>query len=153
MRDPRGLVDHDVAATTDAIVEVDHATVVLGVGEVVASGLLARTPWWRPVRARAAEMVAALAGVDFSHQMVVQVATAQLVTGSFRATFGLAVGLGAVAGVSGVVLSYYADVPSGPSIVVLAIGGFVVVAVGAAAMRSLRRRTITRGTLRTQEAA
>jgi zinc transport system permease protein len=85
--------------------------------------------------------------------MVVPVATAQLVTGSFRATFALAVSLGAVAGCSGVVLSYYADVPSGPSIVVLAIGGFAVTAVSAAAVRAARRRTVARGTLRVREAA
>jgi zinc transport system permease protein len=74
--------------------------------------------------------------------MVVPVATAQLVTRSFRTTFALAVGLGTAAALSGVVVSYYADVPSGPSIVVLAIGGFAVTATGLALAGVVRRRTV-----------
>lgn len=70
--------------------------------------------------------------------MVVPVATAQLLTRSFRATFTLALGLGAVSAVSGVVVSYYGDVPSGPSIVLLAIGGFALTSVGAAVNGRLR---------------
>jgi zinc transport system permease protein len=64
--------------------------------------------------------------------MVVPVATAQLVTRGFRATLALALVLGVAHALAGVVFSYYADVPSGPSIVVLAIGGFAVVSVLAA---------------------
>jgi zinc transport system permease protein len=74
--------------------------------------------------------------------MVVPVATAQLITRSFRATFALAISLGTVAALSGVVVSYYADVPSGPSIVVLAIGGFAVTATGLALTGLVRRRTV-----------
>jgi zinc transport system permease protein len=74
--------------------------------------------------------------------MVVPVATAQLVTRSFRTTFALAVGLGTAAALSGVVVSYYADVPSGPSIVVLAIGGFAVTATGLALAGVVRRRSV-----------
>jgi zinc transport system permease protein len=74
--------------------------------------------------------------------MVVPVATAQLVTRSFRTTFALAVGLGTAAALSGVVVSYYADVPSGPSIVVLAIGGFAVTATGLALAGVVRRRGV-----------
>jgi zinc transport system permease protein len=74
--------------------------------------------------------------------MVVPVATAQLVTRSFRATFALAVSLGMVAALSGVVVSYYADVPSGPSIVVLAIGGFAATATGLALAGAVRRRSV-----------
>jgi zinc transport system permease protein len=74
--------------------------------------------------------------------MVVPVATAQLVTRSFRATFALAISLGTVAALSGVVVSYYADVPSGPSIVVLAIGGFAVTATGLAVAGVVRRRVV-----------
>ncbi len=72
--------------------------------------------------------------------MVVPVATAQLLTRSFRATFALALALGTASAVSGVVVSYYGDVPSGPSIVLLAIGGFAVTSVGAALVAQLRRR-------------
>jgi zinc transport system permease protein len=74
--------------------------------------------------------------------MVVPVATAQLITRSFRATFALAISLGTVAALSGVVVSYYADVPSGPSIVVLAIGGFAATATGLALAGLARRRGV-----------
>ena len=60
--------------------------------------------------------------------MVVPVATAQQVAPSFRATFALAVVVGVVVSVSGVVTSYYADTPSGGTIVVLAIAVFALVA-------------------------
>jgi zinc transport system permease protein len=60
--------------------------------------------------------------------MVVPVATAQQLTRSFRTTLLLAMGLGVAVSVAGVVLSYYVDVAPGASIVVVAIGGFVVTA-------------------------
>lgn len=72
--------------------------------------------------------------------MVIPVATAQLVTRSFRATFALALALGTTSALSGVVVSYYGDVPSGPSIVLLAIGGFAVTSVAAAVLAQVRRR-------------
>jgi zinc transport system permease protein len=59
--------------------------------------------------------------------MVIPVATAQLVTRGFRTTFGLALAIGAGHAIVGVVLSYQADLPSGPTIVILAIAGFAVV--------------------------
>jgi zinc transport system permease protein len=65
--------------------------------------------------------------------MVVPVATAQQVTRSFRASLRLALTMGVVVAVLGVVLSYYVDVAPGAAIVVLAIGGFLVVAAGSAA--------------------
>ncbi|MBD8869981.1 metal ABC transporter permease [Nocardioides sp. MJB4] len=62
--------------------------------------------------------------------MVVPVATAQQVTRSFRTTLGLAMGLGTVASLGGLVLSAFASyqwrVSPGPTIVVLALAGFVV---------------------------
>jgi zinc transport system permease protein len=70
--------------------------------------------------------------------MVVPVATAQLVMRGFRTTLTLALALGVAYSLSGVMLSYYIDAPSGPSIVVLAIGGFTVVSVAAAAIRRWR---------------
>jgi zinc transport system permease protein len=59
--------------------------------------------------------------------MVVPVATAQLVARSFRATYVIGIGLGAVVAVAGVIASYYLDTPSGGTIVLFAIGVFVLV--------------------------
>lgn len=57
--------------------------------------------------------------------MVVPVAAAQQLARGFRATFALALTLGVVFCSSGVVVSYYADTASGATIVVVAIGGFL----------------------------
>ncbi len=67
--------------------------------------------------------------------MVVPVATAQLLAGSFRATVALSMVIGLLVSTSGVVTSFYADTPSGGTIVLMAIGAFVVVA-GATALRT-----------------
>ena len=56
--------------------------------------------------------------------MVVPVATAQQVTRGFRATFALALVLGVLPSLTGVVFSYYVDVAPGASIVVIALVGF-----------------------------
>jgi zinc transport system permease protein len=58
--------------------------------------------------------------------MVVPVATAQQVTRGFRATFALALVLGMLPSLTGVVFSYYVDVAPGASIVVIALIGFAV---------------------------
>ncbi|PSL06950.1 zinc transport system permease protein [Haloactinopolyspora alba] len=58
--------------------------------------------------------------------MVVPVATAQQLTRGFRTTFTLALILGVVPSLSGVVFSYYVNVAPGAGIVVLALAGFVV---------------------------
>lgn len=60
--------------------------------------------------------------------MVVPVATAQLLAGSFRSTVVLSMLLGLVVSVSGVVMSFYADTPSGGTIVLMAIAAFTLVA-------------------------
>ncbi len=57
--------------------------------------------------------------------MVVPVATAQQLTRGFRATFALALLLGVVPSLSGIVFSYYVDVAPGASIVVIALVGFI----------------------------
>lgn len=57
--------------------------------------------------------------------MVVPVATAMQLTRGFRSTFALAVALGLVPSLAGVVFSYYVDVAPGASIVVIALAGFV----------------------------
>jgi zinc transport system permease protein len=58
--------------------------------------------------------------------MIVPNATAQLVAGSFRSAIRMAVVIGVVCGVGGVTTSYYADTPAGGTIVLLAIGLFLV---------------------------
>jgi zinc transport system permease protein len=57
--------------------------------------------------------------------MVVPVATAQQFTRGFRTTMSVAMGLGVVAAVGGLVSTTYVDIPPGPTIVLFAIGAFV----------------------------
>lgn len=57
--------------------------------------------------------------------MVVPVAAAQQITRSFVMTMALAVGIGVTVALSGTVTSYYVNVPSGATIVLMAIGVFV----------------------------
>jgi zinc transport system permease protein len=56
--------------------------------------------------------------------MVVPVATSQQVTRAFRTTLFLAMGLGMVASLGGVVFSAYVDVAPGATIVLIALAGF-----------------------------
>jgi zinc transport system permease protein len=69
--------------------------------------------------------------------MVVPVATAQQLVRGFRATVLLALAVGVVASLAGVVGSYYADTAPGAMIVVVALGGFAV----ASALGAVARRT------------
>lgn len=57
--------------------------------------------------------------------MVVPVATGQQFTRGFWGTMGLAMVFGVLATVGGLTSSFYADVPSGAAIVLLALAGFV----------------------------
>jgi zinc transport system permease protein len=70
--------------------------------------------------------------------MVVPVATAQLIARSFRMTFVIGVAAGVVVSVAGVIVSFYADTPSGGTIVVLAIGLFAVTLLAGGLRRLLR---------------
>jgi zinc transport system permease protein len=70
--------------------------------------------------------------------IVLPVATAQLLARSFAATFRSGVGLGVAVSVVGVVASFYADTPSGGTIVMLSIGVFL----GALGVRALRRHPV-----------
>jgi zinc transport system permease protein len=72
--------------------------------------------------------------------MIVPIAAAQQVTRSFRSTLGLGMAVGLLAAVLGLATSYYVDVPPGPTIVLLALAGFAVLAVAAAPLRTLTRR-------------
>jgi zinc transport system permease protein len=75
--------------------------------------------------------------------MVVPVATAQQLTRSFRTTLGAAMVLGTLASVGGLLLSAYASsyarVAPGPTIVLLALAGFVVAWPVGVYLRSRRR--------------
>lgn len=71
--------------------------------------------------------------------MIVPVAAAQLLRSSFRGTLALAVAIGMLASVSGVVTSFYADTPSGGTIVLLAIAVFGTAAAARAARERLAR--------------
>jgi zinc transport system permease protein len=71
--------------------------------------------------------------------MVVPVATAQQLSKGFLGTMLGAIALGVAVSLTGAVGSYYLDVASGASIVVLAIGVFVVVTVGTSVARRIRR--------------
>ncbi|MGH8941156.1 MAG: metal ABC transporter permease, partial [Actinomycetes bacterium] len=71
--------------------------------------------------------------------MVVPVATAQLLVGSFRGTLVLSMGIGLAVSLGGVTTSFYADTPSGGTIVLLAVGLFVVAATLGSLRRALRR--------------
>ncbi|HEX7746817.1 MAG TPA: metal ABC transporter permease [Micromonosporaceae bacterium] len=74
--------------------------------------------------------------------MVVPVAAAQQITRGFASTMALAMGLGLLSAGSGVWLAGTADTALGATIVVLAIATFVLVTVGSAVLRSVRRRTV-----------
>ncbi len=71
--------------------------------------------------------------------MILPNAIAQLVCHSFRSTMGVGVGVGVVVSVAGVSTSYYANTPSGGTIVLLAIAVFVLAAIGAAVRDALSR--------------
>ncbi|MBO8184406.1 metal ABC transporter permease [Streptomyces spirodelae] len=78
--------------------------------------------------------------------MVIPVAAAQQATRGFAVTLGTAMGFGVAVTLSGTVTSYYADVPPGASIVVIAIALFALVTVLAA---PLARRRAARDADRT----
>jgi zinc transport system permease protein len=83
----------------------------------------------------------AVGALLISALMVVPVATAQQLTRGFRSTMATAMGCGLLAGFVGVWLAGTADTAPGATIVVVAIGSFLVVAAGAAVWRAVRRRT------------
>lgn len=70
--------------------------------------------------------------------MVIPIATAQLFAHSFRTTVLAATGIGTVSSLAGVTTSFYADTPSGGTIVLVAIAVFVLVAIAAASRDRLR---------------
>jgi zinc transport system permease protein len=75
--------------------------------------------------------------------MVVPVAAAQQITRSFKVTFILSVVIGTAVTLSGTVTSYYQDVPPGATIVLMAIGVFVVLTALATPLARRRARAVT----------
>ncbi|MHB1163855.1 MAG: metal ABC transporter permease [Candidatus Nanopelagicales bacterium] len=71
--------------------------------------------------------------------MIVPVAAAQQVTRSFRGTAVLAIVIGLAASITGLVGSFYVEVPPGPTIVLVALAAFAVMAVAAVPIRRRRR--------------
>ncbi|MBM9621689.1 metal ABC transporter permease [Streptomyces zhihengii] len=74
--------------------------------------------------------------------MVVPVAAAQQLARSFKATYALAVGIGVVVALTGTTTSYFQDVPPGATIVMLAIGVFVLLTALAAPLARRRARAL-----------
>jgi len=72
--------------------------------------------------------------------MILPNAIAQLVCHSFRSSLLLAVATGVVVSIAGVSTSFYASTPSGGTIVLFAVGLFLVVALAVAARDALARR-------------
>lgn len=72
--------------------------------------------------------------------MVLPVVAAQQATRGFAATLGASVAFGVLVSVSGTVTSYYADVPPGATIVLLAMGLFALVSVAALPLARRRAR-------------
>ncbi|MEW1791958.1 metal ABC transporter permease [Streptomyces niveus] len=74
--------------------------------------------------------------------MVVPVAAAQQITRSFAVTFVLSVVIGTAVTLAGTVTSYYQDVPPGATIVLMAIGVFLVLTVLATPLARRRARAL-----------
>ncbi|UED88629.1 metal ABC transporter permease [Streptomyces profundus] len=83
--------------------------------------------------------------------MVIPVVAAQQVSRGFAATLALAVGFGVLVSVAGTTTSYYADVPPGATIVLLAIGLFALVSL--LSLPLARRRSRHAAETARQEAA
>lgn len=71
--------------------------------------------------------------------MILPNAAGQVLGRSFRTSLGWAVAVGVLTSVGGVVTSFYADTPSGGTVVLLAIAVFLLTATGRVAWRRVRR--------------
>jgi zinc transport system permease protein len=78
-----------------------------------------------------------------SAMMVVPVAAAQLVTQGFRATMHTAMLIGLLAAAGGISIAAEYDTAPGATIVLVAIGGFAALALGASVRKATRRRAGT----------
>ena len=77
--------------------------------------------------------------------MVVPVATAQLFARSFRTTFVWGMGIAVLSAVGGIGVSYQADLPSGGTIVLVAIGCFVLALLATSVRSAFRSGRVRRG--------
>lgn len=84
--------------------------------------------------------------------MIVPVAAAQQLTRGFRSTMALGMVFGLVASIIGLTVSWELDTPPGASTVLLAIFGFVVIAVGVAVRRRRLRARLTSTDARSEPA-
>jgi zinc transport system permease protein len=75
--------------------------------------------------------------------MVIPVAASQQVARSFAMTFAMSIVIGVVVTLSGTVTSYYVDVPSGATIVLMAIGLFILLTALAGPLARKRARQAT----------
>lgn len=75
--------------------------------------------------------------------MIVPIATAQLLAGSFRTTVALGTAIGVFVSLAGVTTSFYSDTPSGGTIVLFAIALFLLAAGGTSLRDRARRRAPT----------
>lgn len=76
--------------------------------------------------------------------MIVPVATAQVVARSFATTMALSSAIGLAVSTAGVGVAYDANLPTGATIVLMAVGTFAVLAVTARLMRRVRRSPAVR---------
>ena len=81
-----------------------------------------------------------------SAMMAIPVAAAQRVARSFALTLGLAMAIGVTVSLTGVVVTYHLDAPSGAAIVLLAIAVFLVLSATAAPLARRRARAAARRT-------
>lgn len=73
--------------------------------------------------------------------MIIPVAAAQQVTNSFKSTMVLASLLGLVSSLSGLLISFFVDVPPGPTIVMIALAIFILMAIVASPFKRKARPT------------
>ena len=144
----------------DVIVDVTLVVIVIGTLAVMRPALLATT--FDAVHARTVGMrvglidsallvvlsmtvVAGLVtvGVLMAVTLIVAPAvTARMLGRSLNAMFGIAVASGLMAGVAGLLLSYHAGLPTGPTVALLAVAQVGVAALWARPARALRRSLI-----------
>ncbi|WP_322613858.1 metal ABC transporter permease [Dermacoccus abyssi] len=78
--------------------------------------------------------------------MILPNATGQILARSFRLTTAIAVIIGCLSGLSGVVSAYYLDTPPGGTVVLVAVGIFLAASFASAVVRSTRARHARRVT-------
>jgi zinc transport system permease protein len=80
-----------------------------------------------------------------SAMMVIPVATAAQVTSSYRATLLLASAIGAASAVTGLLVAFYANAPTGAAIVLVALAAYCATALARVIARRVRPHTLSNG--------